>query len=164
MTLACYVTNSRTKSTRHDVTFRLLLAADGFGTRPWHWLFWRFQYILTSDAIVLVFVQWPYHFMSNLSIWSFIVFKLELSYDLRSVGQSFLVPGSHLEPMIRFLFSVWQLLVSCCGAPSLTRGCVCNLVVQLFLGLARAVTLRSKSRRTQTIFYCLIWDSPNLEG
>jgi hypothetical protein len=30
---------------------------------------------------------------------------------------------------------------------------VSNLPVQLLLGLARAVTLRSKSRRTQTIFY-----------
>jgi hypothetical protein len=33
-------------------------------------------------------------------------------------------------------------------APSLTRGWVCNLLVQLLLGLARAVTLGSKFRRT----------------
>jgi hypothetical protein len=33
-------------------------------------------------------------------------------------------------------------------APSLRRGRVCNLFVQLLLGLARAVTLGSKSRRT----------------
>jgi hypothetical protein len=33
-------------------------------------------------------------------------------------------------------------------APSLTRGRVCNLLVQLLLGLARAVTLGSKYRRT----------------
>jgi hypothetical protein len=33
--------------------------------------------------------------------------------------------------------------------PSLTRGRVCNVLVQLLLGLARAVTLGSKSRRTQ---------------
>jgi hypothetical protein len=33
-------------------------------------------------------------------------------------------------------------------APSLTRGRVCNFHVQLLLGLARAVTLVSKSRRT----------------
>jgi hypothetical protein len=32
--------------------------------------------------------------------------------------------------------------------PSLTRGRVCNLLVQLLLGLARAVTLGSKFRRT----------------
>jgi hypothetical protein len=33
-------------------------------------------------------------------------------------------------------------------APSLTRERGCNLLVQLFLGLARAVTFRSKPRRT----------------
>jgi hypothetical protein len=33
-------------------------------------------------------------------------------------------------------------------APSLTRGRVCNLLVQWLLGLARAVTLESKSHRT----------------
>jgi hypothetical protein len=47
----------------------------------------------------------------------------------------------------RLHFSVWQLRVSWCGAPSLTRGRVCNLLVQLLLGLARAVTLGLKSRR-----------------
>jgi hypothetical protein len=35
-----------------------------------------------------------------------------------------------------------------CVAPSLTRGWVCNLLVQLFLVLARVVTLGWKSRRT----------------
>jgi hypothetical protein len=66
--------------------------------------------------------------------------------------------------MTRFLCSFWQLQVSWYGTPSLTRGWVCNLLTQLLLGLARAIALGSKSRRTQTIFYCLIWDSPNLEG
>jgi hypothetical protein len=47
-------------------------------------------------------------------------------------------------------------------APSLTRGRVCT--VKLFLGLARAFTLEPKSRRTRSIFCCLISDSPNLEG
>jgi hypothetical protein len=49
--------------------------------------------------------------------------------------------------MTRFFF-VWPLRVSWCGAPSLTRGWVCNLLVQLLLGLATAVTLGSKSHRT----------------
>jgi hypothetical protein len=91
--------------------------------------------------------------------------KLKLSYDRRSVGQSILVSGSHLEPMTRFFFfSVRQLRVSWHGTPSLTRWWVCNLLAQLLLGLARAVTLGCKSRRFTTIFYCLIWDSSNLEG
>jgi hypothetical protein len=58
--------------------------------------------------------------------------------------------GSHPEPMTRFLFSVWRLQASWCGAPSLARGWVCNLLIQLLLGLARVVTLGSKSRRTRT--------------
>jgi hypothetical protein len=74
--------------------------------------------------------------------------KLKLIYDRRSVGQSVLVSGSHLEPMTIFLFSVWRLRVSWCVAPSLTRGRVCNLLVQLLLGLTRPVTLGPKSRRT----------------
>jgi hypothetical protein len=90
--------------------------------------------------------------------------KLKLNYDLQSVGQFVLVSCSYLEPMTRFLFSAWHLQVSCCGAPSLMRGWVCNLLVQLLVGLARAVTLEPKSCRTQTIFYCLIWDSPQPGG
>jgi hypothetical protein len=50
--------------------------------------------------------------------------------------------------MTRFLFYLRQLRVSWCVAPPLTRGWVCNLLVQLLLGIARAVTHRSKSRRT----------------
>jgi hypothetical protein len=90
--------------------------------------------------------------------------KLKLIYDWQSIGQSDLVSGAHLEHMTKFLFSVRRLQVSLCGAPSLTRGRICNLLAQLLLVLARAVTLGSKSRRTQTIFYCLIWGSSNLEG
>jgi hypothetical protein len=51
--------------------------------------------------------------------------------------------------MTWFLFSVWQLWVSWYGAPFLTRGWVCNLLVQLLLGLARTATLGSKFSRTQ---------------
>jgi hypothetical protein len=68
------------------------------------------------------------------------------------------------RPIFPFFFLYWQLRVSCCGAPSLTRGWVCNVFVQLLLGFARAITLGPKYRRIQTIIYCLIWDSPNLEG
>jgi putative component of membrane protein insertase Oxa1/YidC/SpoIIIJ protein YidD len=75
--------------------------------------------------------------------------KLKLICDLWPVGQCVLVSGSCLEPMTRSLFSVWQLWVSWCSAPSLTRGWACNLLVQLRLGHARAVTLGSKFRRTR---------------
>jgi hypothetical protein len=74
--------------------------------------------------------------------------KLELIYYRQSVGQSALVSGSHLDPITRFLFFVWRLWISWYVAPSLTKGLVCDLLVQLLLCLARAVTLGSKSRRT----------------
>jgi hypothetical protein len=57
-----------------------------------------------------------------------------------------------------FLFSVWQLRFSWCGAPSLTIGWVCNLLVQLLLGIVEV------PQNSMTIFWCIIWDSPNLEG
>jgi hypothetical protein len=69
--------------------------------------------------------------------------KLKLICDRRSGGQCVLVSGPCLELMTRLFFSVWQLWVF-----YLTRGWVCNLLVQLLLGLARAVTLGSKSHRT----------------
>jgi hypothetical protein len=53
------------------------------------------------------------------------------------------------RPIFPFFLLYWQLQASCRGAPSLTRGWICNLLVQLLLGLARAVTLWSGSRRTQ---------------
>jgi hypothetical protein len=76
--------------------------------------------------------------------------NLKLSCNRRSVGQRVLVPGSPLELITRFYFSVWQLWVSWYWLPSLTRRWPCNLLVhlQFLLGLARAVTLVSKSCRT----------------
>jgi hypothetical protein len=84
------------------------------------------------------------------SFWHLFLDLLQLTgiYVRRTVCQSVLLSGSHLKPMARFFFSVWRLRVSWCVAPFLTRGCVCNLLVQLLLGLARAVTLGSKPRRT----------------
>jgi hypothetical protein len=41
-------------------------------------------------------------------------------------------------------------------APSLTRGRVCNLIVQVILGLATAVTLELSPAVLQTTSYCLI--------
>jgi hypothetical protein len=72
--------------------------------------------------------------------------------DRQSVGQSVLVSGARLGPTTNFSSSLKFPLGSLRGcyfvAPSLTRWRVCNLLVQLLLSLARAVTLGSKSRRT----------------
>jgi hypothetical protein len=86
--------------------------------------------------------------------------EVEVEVKLRpTVGQSVFVSGSHLEPITRF-FSDLQLLVFLCGASSLTRGWVCNLLVQLLLGLARAVTLGFKSCRTQRPYFTVSLETP----
>jgi hypothetical protein len=57
-----------------------------------------------------------------------------------------------MGPVTNFFFlseiSFRQLGICYFVVPSLTRGWVCNLLVQLLLGLARAVTLGSKTHRT----------------
>jgi hypothetical protein len=68
--------------------------------------------------------------------------------NVAALKLKFLVSGSCLERMTRFFFPVWQLWVSWSSAPSLARGWVCNSLLQLLLGLARAVTLGSNSRWT----------------
>jgi hypothetical protein len=56
--------------------------------------------------------------------------------------------GTHYQ----FFFLSLELFSDTCvlwyGKPSLTRGRICNLIVQVLLGLASAVTLRSNSRGT----------------
>jgi hypothetical protein len=142
----------------------------------WQWLLWSRSYQYLQERLVHEVrgphaVQWRlmYSWISILkrrlmSPWisklkqDFL--KLKLIYDRRSVGQSVLLPGSHLESMTWFIFSDWRLRVSCCGARNLTRGWFCTLLSQLLLGLSRAISLGTKSLKTQTTFYCFIWDSP----
>jgi hypothetical protein len=66
----------------------------------------------------------------------------------QSVGQSVLVSGSYLGPMTRFILSIWLLQVSWHGTLSDERMGL-QLTLKLLLGLPRAVTLWSKSRRTR---------------
>jgi hypothetical protein len=51
-------------------------------------------------------------------------------------------------PIWNQIFFVLQLWASWCWAPSLTRGWICNILAQLSLVLARAITSGSKSCRT----------------
>jgi hypothetical protein len=58
-----------------------------------------------------------------------------------------------MEPATNFYFSSMEIIFTHLRfiyyeAPSLTRGRVCNLLVQLVQGLANALTLGSKSPRT----------------
>jgi hypothetical protein len=77
--------------------------------------------------------------------------KLMLSYDRRSVGQDFFFPSI-------------ECCVSWCGAPSLTRRLVCNILVNSFWILLEQLLSGPSSAELTAIFYCLIRNSPNLEG
>jgi hypothetical protein len=69
------------------------------------------------------------------------------------------------RPIFSYFFPYCQLRVPWCEVPSLTRGWICNLLAQLLLGLARAVTLGSGSRRTHDHFLLPhLRLPPNLEG
>jgi hypothetical protein len=49
-------------------------------------------------------------------------------------------------------------------SPSVTRVRVCNLLYNCFGALPEQSPLGRSSAELTAIFYCLIWDSPNLEG
>jgi hypothetical protein len=86
-----------------------------------------------------------------------------LCCNQQSVGLSVLVSGTHLEVHEQIFITVRQLLVCFCVALSLMKGLICNL--QLRLGLASTVILRSQSRRTHDhILLSQIWNSSSLEG
>jgi hypothetical protein len=57
-----------------------------------------------------------------------------------------------------------QLRVCYFVVPSLTRGRVCNLLYNCFWVLSEQSLFGWSSAELTAIFYCLIWDSPSLEG
>jgi hypothetical protein len=86
--------------------------------------------------------------------WHIVEVEIEVEVNLRPTVSRPVCPGvrrpSGTRDQFFFLseFSFRQLRLCYFVAPSLTRGRVCNLLVQLLLGLARALTLGSKFRRT----------------
>jgi hypothetical protein len=83
-----------------------------------------------------------------------IVLKLKLRPTVSPpVGQSVLQSGYHLEFMTIFFFSLWQLRVSWCWAPSLTRGWVYNLQCNCFWTLPEQPVSGPSPTELKTIFY-----------
>jgi hypothetical protein len=72
--------------------------------------------------------------------------------------------GTHNQ--FYFLLKIFFRHLRVCNflAPSLTRGWVCNLLYNYFWALPEQSLLGRSPAELTAIFYCLIWDSPNLEG
>jgi hypothetical protein len=88
--------------------------------------------------------------------------KLKLIYDGQLVGQSVLVPGTHVGPVTIFFSPLEiffrQLRVSYFVAPSLTRGRICNFLYNCFWYLPEQSLLGRSLAELTVIFCCLIWD------
>jgi hypothetical protein len=65
-----------------------------------------------------------------------------------------------------FLLEIFFRRLRVCNfvVPSLTRGRVCNLLYNYFWALPEQSLLARSPAELTALFYCLIWDSTNLEG
>jgi hypothetical protein len=72
--------------------------------------------------------------------------------------------GTHDQFFFLLEISFRQLRVHYFVAPSLTRGRVCNLLHNCFWALQEQSLLGWSPAELTAIFYCLIWDSPNLRA
>jgi hypothetical protein len=73
-------------------------------------------------------------------------------------------PGTRDQFFFLFEICFRQLWVCYFLAPSLTRGRVCNLLYNCFWALPERSLLGLSPAELTALFYCLIWDSSNLEG
>jgi hypothetical protein len=96
--------------------------------------------------------------------------QVQVQVTLRPTVSRPVSPGVRLPSGTRDQFFILlkiffrQLRICYFVAPSLTRGRVCNLLYNCFWALPEQSLLDRSPSELTTIFYCLIWDSPNLEG
>jgi hypothetical protein len=95
--------------------------------------------------------------------------RLELEFVLRPtvsrpVRLGIGPPFGTLDQILSCSSFVWQLHCSAFSASSLTRERVCNLLLNCFWALPEQSHLSRRPTELTAISYCLLWDSPNLEG
>jgi hypothetical protein len=93
---------------------------------------------------------------------------LELEFLLPTVSRPVSLdigpPFGTLDQVLSCSSFVWQLRRSAFNASSLTRKRVCNLLVNCFWVLPEQSHINRSPTELTAISYCLICDSPNLEG
>jgi hypothetical protein len=95
--------------------------------------------------------------------------ELELEFVLRPtvsrpVSLGIGPPFGTLDQILSCSSFVWQWCRSAFNACSLTRKRVCNLLLNCFWSLPEQSYLSRSPTELTAISYCLLWDSPNLEG
>jgi hypothetical protein len=96
--------------------------------------------------------------------------EVEVEVNLRPIVSRPVCPGvrrpSGTRDQFFFLLEISfrQLRLCYFVAPSLARGRVCNLLYNCFWTLPEQSLLARSPTELTAIFYCLIWDSPILEG
>jgi hypothetical protein len=73
-------------------------------------------------------------------------------------------PFGTLDQILSCSSFFWQLRRCAVNASSLTRKRVCNLLLNCFWVLPEQSHVSRSPTELMAISYCLIWDSPNLEG
>jgi hypothetical protein len=95
--------------------------------------------------------------------------ELQVAVNLRPTFRRPVCPGVRRPSGTRYKFfflleiSFRQLWLCYFVAPSLTKGRVCNLLYNWVWALPEQSLLGRSPAELTTIFYCLIWDSLNLE-
>jgi hypothetical protein len=108
--------------------------------------------------------------MDRIKTSRYVCIEVEVEVNLRPTVSRPVCPGVRRPSGTRdqFFFrheiSGRQLRLWYFVAPSLTRLRVCNLLLNCFWALPEQSLLSRSPAELTAIFYCLIWESPNLEG
>jgi hypothetical protein len=125
--------------------------------------------VLRTHAVMLkpLPFQWVFKIAQPWS--SICVIGLELEFVLRPtvsrpVSLGIGPPFGTLDQILSCFSFVWQFRRSAFNASSLTRKRGCNLLLNCFWALPDQSHLSRSPTELTAISYCLLWDSPNLEG
>jgi hypothetical protein len=105
-------------------------------------------YCLKFDILPICKATFPYFLRRN-RIAQLYSFEVEVTSRPNVSRVVFLSAGHSSGTHEQITVTAGHLWISCRGAPSLTTRSVCNLLVQLLLGLTNDFTLGSKSHRTR---------------
>jgi hypothetical protein len=130
----------------------------------------RFVAHRVSEDYIIYFIFFPPYCSSQVITIYIAHSEVEVEVNLRPTVSRPVCLGvrrpSGTRDQFFFLFEISFRLLRVCYfvAPFLTIGRVCYLLYNCFWALSEQSLLGLSHAELTAIFYCLIWDSPNLEG